>query len=376
MALVQVLFDSLRGAVLVTGLVVVMMMIIESFNVESEGRLFRGLRRSRFAQVVLSALLGAVPGCVGGFAVVSMYTHRMLGFGALLAMMIATVGDESFMMLAMFPAKAAALSAGLFVLAVVVGLLVDSFSPKPLPTRLEDSFELHSDECGHHHGHDREDEDHRHSGRHSGGHHSGRHLVRHHSGRHLGRHRVFMALGVVLFVGILLAGLLEEEPEVTAGSDALSVFNEEWIFWIFGALSLVVLAALVFASDHFVEEHLWSHIVKRHLPTTFAWTFGVLLAIGVLFHFVDLSSWVNDNTPLMILLAVLVGLVPQSGPHLVFVTLFASGVIPFPVLLANSIVQDGHASLPLLADSKSSFVKAKAIKVVLALAVSFVWLLV
>ncbi len=376
MALVQVLFDSLRGAVLVTGLVVVMMMIIESFNVESEGRLFRGLRRSRFAQVVLSALLGAVPGCVGGFAVVSMYTHRMLGFGALLAMMIATVGDESFMMLAMFPAKAAALSAGLFVLAVVVGLLVDSFSPKPLPTRLEDSFELHSDECGHHHGHDREDEDHRHSGRHSGGHHSGRHLVRHHPGRHLGRHRVFMALGVALFVGILLAGLLEEEPEVTAGSDALSVFNEEWIFWIFGALSLVVLAALVFASDHFVEEHLWSHIVKRHLPTTFAWTFGVLLAIGVLFHFVDLSSWVNDNTPLMILLAVLVGLVPQSGPHLVFVTLFASGVIPFPVLLANSIVQDGHASLPLLADSKSSFVKAKAIKVVLALAVSFVWLLV
>lgn len=376
MALVQVLFDSLRGAVLVTGLVVVMMMIIESFNVESEGRLFRGLRRSRFAQVVLSALLGAVPGCVGGFAVVSMYTHRMLGFGALLAMMIATVGDESFMMLAMFPAKAAALSAGLFVLAVVVGLLVDSFSPKPLPTRLEDSFELHSDECGHHHGHDREDEDHRHSGRHSGGHHSGRHLVRHHPGRHLGRHRVFMALGVALFVGILLAGLLEEEPEVTAGSDALSVFNEEWIFWIFGALSLVVLAALVFASDHFVEEHLWSHIVKRHLPTTFAWTFGVLLAIGVLFHFVDLSSWVNGNTPLMILLAVLVGLVPQSGPHLVFVTLFASGVIPFPVLLANSIVQDGHASLPLLADSKSSFVKAKAIKVVLALAVSFVWLLV
>ncbi len=376
MALVQVLFDSLRGAVLVTGLVVVMMMIIESFNVESEGRLFRGLRRSRFAQVVLSALLGAVPGCVGGFAVVSMYTHRMLGFGALLAMMIATVGDESFMMLAMFPAKAAALSAGLFVLAVVVGLLVDSFSPKPLPTRLEDSFELHSDECGHHHGHDREDEDHRHYGRHSGGHHSGRHLVRHHSGRHLGRHRVFMALGVALFVGILLAGLLEEEPEVTAGSDALSVFNEEWIFWIFGALSLVVLAALVFASDHFVEEHLWSHIVKRHLPTTFAWTFGVLLAIGVLFHFVDLSSWVNGNTPLMILLAVLVGLVPQSGPHLVFVTLFASGVIPFPVLLANSIVQDGHASLPLLADSKSSFVKAKAIKVVLALAVSFVWLLV
>ena len=75
----------------------------------------------------------------------------------------------------------------------------------------------------------------------------------------------------------------------------------------------------------------------------------------------------------MILLAIVIGLIPESGPHLVFVTLFASGVIPFPVLLANSIVQDGHASLPLLADSKASFLKAKAIKVGIALIVFVVW---
>ena len=74
-----------------------------------------------------------------------------------------------------------------------------------------------------------------------------------------------------------------------------------------------------------------------------------------------------------ILLAIAFGLIPESGPHLVFVTLFASGVIPFPVLLANSIVQDGHASLPLLADSKKSFVIAKAVKVAIALAVFVVW---
>ena len=90
-------FDALRGAVLISGLVVVMMMIIESFNVESDGRMFRSLRKSGFAQVVVSSLLGTIPGCVGGFAAVSLYTHRMLSFGALVAMMIATVGDESFM---------------------------------------------------------------------------------------------------------------------------------------------------------------------------------------------------------------------------------------------------------------------------------------
>ena len=36
-------FDALRGAVLISGLVVVMMMIIESFNVESDGRMFLSL---------------------------------------------------------------------------------------------------------------------------------------------------------------------------------------------------------------------------------------------------------------------------------------------------------------------------------------------
>lgn len=178
-----------------------------------------------------------------------------------------------------------------------------------------------------------------------------------------------MFFGVVIFIAALLLGFLEEGGE----AEGLAVFDEEWTFWLFGALSLVVLGALLFASDHFVEEHLWEHIVRKHLPSIFAWTFGVLLVIGILFNFIDLSAWISDNTALMILLAIVVGLIPESGPHLVFVTLFASGVIPFPVLLANSIVQDGHASLPLLADSKSSFFKAKAIKVGIALIVFVVW---
>ncbi len=345
--IVSVLSDALRGSVLISGLVVVMMMMIESFNVESDGRIFRSLQKSGFAQVLVSALLGAVPGCVGGFAAVSLYTHRMLSFGALVAMMIATVGDESFMMLAMFPGKAVLLSLILFVLAVVSGLVVDRFSSKDkrLPTRLEDSFELHDDDCEHQNGH------------------------RHKEGRHFGKTRIFMLAGTVIFIAALLSGLLEEEGE----TEGLLAFDEEWTFWLFGALSLVVLAALLFASDHFVEEHLWEHIVRKHLPSIFAWTFGALLVIGILFNFIDVSAWVNDNTALMILLAIAVGLIPESGPHLIFVTLFAGGVIPFPVLLANSIVQDGHASLPLLADSKSSFLKAKALKVGIGLVVFVVW---
>lgn len=346
--MLDIILEALRSAILISGLVVVMMMLIESFNVESRGRIFMGLRKSGFAQVLVSALLGSIPGCVGGFAAVSLYTHRMLSFGALLAMMIATAGDESFMMLALFPGKALWLFLILFTLAVVTGLIADRIwkGSRPLPTRLEDTYEIHEDDCAHEAHHD------------EAGH-----------GHTLWK-RVVMFIGVLVFVAALVSGLLEEE---TPDTDGLNLLGEEWMYWLFGALSLVVLGALLFASDHFVEEHLWEHIVCRHLPSIFAWTFGVLLVIGILFHFVDIESWVSGNTAIMILIAIAVGLIPESGPHLVFVTLFASGVIPFPVLLANSIVQDGHASLPLLADSKSAFLKAKALKVGIALIVFVVW---
>ena len=280
---------------------------------------------------------------------VSLYTHRMLSFGALIAMMVATVGDEAFMMLAMFPGKAALLFAILFAAGVCLGLLVDRFSKggRQLPTRLEDTYDLHEEDCHHH-----------------------SESVPGDRRRHFGWKRAVMLLGAVLFLVALLAGWLEEEEGPAEAGFGL--LDEAWMFWLFGALSLVVIGALVFASDHFVEEHFWEHIVCRHLPSIFAWTFGVLLTVGILFRFVDLEAWIGGNTIWMILLAIAVGLIPESGPHLVFVTLFAGGVIPFDVLLANSIVQDGHASLPLIADSKRAFVKAKAVKVCIALVVFMV----
>ena len=77
----------------------------------------------------------------------------------------------------------------------------------------------------------------------------------------------------------------------------------------------------------------------------------------------------------MILFAVLVGMIPQSGPHMVFVTLFAQGLIPLPVLIASCITQDGHAGLPLIAKSSRDFFKIKGIKAAIALAIGYGWML-
>lgn len=382
--MLEILLDAIRSAVLVSGLVVVMMMIIESLNIDSHGRLLGKLKGSRPAQIVVSGLLGLVPGCIGGFASVSLYTHGIIGFGALVAMMIASSGDEAFVMIATMPDKAWWIFLILFCIAVCCGFIVDKLYRKSAPRSVcERSFEVH-------------DED-------------GKSKHSHADSRHLGWKRVVMFLGVAAFITALLAGWLEcgsheheaghgesvvacggcgchehsaehgaghgESAVVSGEGFELNLLSEEWMYWLFGALSLIVLIVLVTGSDHFVEEHLWQHIIKEHLASIFLWTFGVLVLVGAGLHYLDIGNWISSNTALMILLATLVGIIPESGPHMVFVTLYASGIIPLPVLLASCISQDGHSSLPLLAESKKDFLLAKGINCLIALATGYLAML-
>ena len=390
----HIVIEALRNAVLITGLVVVMMMMIESLNIESKGLVFKGLKKTKFGQVVIASLLGSIPGCMGGFATVSLYTHRMFSFGALVAMMIASSGDEAFVMLAMIPEQALILFAVLFVLAILVGVGVDfvhdrihskkcdkhDHSDCGAESECHDGYVVHTPECHHDTaGSGSEDKD------------------RKDQKRHYGWKRMLMFAGLAVFIAALATGRLGHDHSAHAGHDhgheghvhteacehghhhheedisshGIDLLSEDWMNVLFAGLSIIVLIVLLFASDHFVEGHLWDHIVKKHLPTIFAWTFGVLLVLGFALQYVEIDHWISDNTALMILLATLIGIIPESGPHMIFVTLFATGVVPFPVLLASSISQDGHASIPLLAESRKSFAWAKLINCGVALAAGY-----
>ena len=387
--MMHLFIDILRNSILITGLVVVMMMMIESLNIESGGLFFKGLRKTKIGQVIFGAVLGSIPGCMGGFATVSLYTHRMFSFGALVAMMIASSGDEAFVMLAMIPREALVLFAILFVMAVAVGIVTDKIYDR---IHARHCGKDEHEECGAETDctdgyviHEHEHEDDKEQGK-----------------RHFGWKRIVMFIGLAVFIAALATGRLGHDHgdhggdfstslEMTEGGHdhdhchhdhghvhgheaedsegfTIDLLSEDWMNVLFAALSVIVLFVLIFGSDHFVEGHLWNHIVKKHLPTIFAWTFGVLLVLGIALQYVDIENWISDNTVLMILLATVIGIIPESGPHLIFVTLFAAGVVPFPVLLASSISQDGHASIPLLAESKKSFAWAKLINCVVAAA--------
>ena len=378
----HLLTDILRNSILITGLVIVMMMMIESLNIESKGMIFKGLKKTRTGQVVFGALLGSIPGCMGGFATVSLYTHRMFSFGALIAMMIASSGDEAFIMLAMIPEQALILFVLLFVIAVVTGIVTDKIEERMHKRKCD---KADHEECGIdtdcHDGfvvHEEVDEE----------------AGKHEDKRHYGWKRIIMFLGLAIFIAALATGRLGHDHEAhihdehghteacihdhchheTAESHkglGINLLSEDWMNVLFAGLSIIVLFVLILASDHFVEEHLWNHIIRKHLLTIFSWTFGVLLILGIGLQYIDIDRWITDNTAIMILLATLVGIIPESGPHMIFVTLFAAGAVPFPVLLASSISQDGHASIPLLAESKKSFAVAKLINCAVALAAGY-----
>lgn len=371
----HILEDSLINSIFVTGMVVIMMMMIESLNIESGGRLLNKLKNSRVGQVVTGALLGLVPGCIGGFATVSLYTHGMLSFGALTAMMIASSGDEAFVMLAMFPGKALLIFAILFCLAIAAGLLTDLAGRRikgVQGTRLcVDGYKIHpADEClGNPSGEDNPLGHYGHHGHKDKGSHKDK-------DRHFGWKRILMAVCTAAFAAALGFGLLEHEHAEEACCASLDILDEQWMNILFALLSCIILVLLMTGSDHFVEEHLWKHVIVKHLGGIFAWTFGVLLIINTGLHYFDIGNWISDNTALMILIAVLVGIIPESGPHLIFVTLYANGIVSLPVLLASCISQDGHSSLPLLAEDRRGFLKAKAINCMIALLIGYSsWLL-
>ncbi|HID39382.1 MAG TPA: hypothetical protein EYP36_07690 [Calditrichaeota bacterium] len=322
--------DILNHALIITGFVFIMMLLIEYINVQTRGNWQDKLRYNPWGQYVLSAFLGAVPGCLGSFTVVSLYSHRVLSIGALTAAMIATSGDEAYVMFSMFPLKALGLTAILFLLGIIAGYITDRVLKDKTPGEEKHvhELELHTEEfcsCF-----------------------SWQQFMQ--QIKQLSFPRGLLIIAMLFLTISFLSGFIGEQ---------------EW-GWVRVTLVISSLFAFFVVStvpDHFLEKHLWEHVVKKHLLRIFLWTFVALFVIHVLENYLDVAYWVKSNTFTTLMLAVLIGIIPESGPHLVFVSLYAQGVIPFSILLASSIVHDGHGMLPLLAISKRSFVIVKLINV-------------
>ncbi|MCX6257774.1 MAG: arsenic efflux protein [Bacteroidia bacterium] len=324
------ILETLKEALMITSFVMVIMLIIEYLNVQSNESWGQHLRKSSVLQVIFASVIGVVPGCIGGFTIASLYLHRFVNIGALVAVMIAVTGDESFVMFSTMPSVALKLNAILLPLAIVAGLAVNLiFKNKNFSPLTEKHFKIHR-------------EDHHEHKIHSG--------PRTH-GIHISFERAALLLGLIIFIILLVVG------EINFGYWTL----ESWEKITFLVISLVAVFIVATTSEHFLKEHLVEHVFKSHLIRIFLWTFGTLLFLLLIRDYFNLENWIQHNLLIILIFALIIGIIPQSGPHLVFITLFLEGMIPFSILLANSIVQDGHGSLILIAESRKSFLIGKGL---------------
>ena len=90
---------------------------------------------------------------------------------------------------------------------------------------------------------------------------------------------------------------------------------------------------------HFLKEHVWGHIVKKHLPSVFLWSFGALILCGILTEYINIEDWITGHEgymPLVVLAAAVIGLIPQSGPRHTTSLKFDKVVHNFGKILAGS----------------------------------------
>jgi len=338
MKAVEISLNSLNQAIMITSFVAVMMLIIEYITVQSKMQWNQSLSKRPIFQIFLSAFLGVTPGCLGAYTVVSLYTHRLMNFAALVTVMIATSGDEAFVMFSMIPDTAILLNSIIFIIAIATGLFLFFISKnkKPIFPIKEMQFSYHENK----------EENHKFFDLHQ----IAMQL------KNISFNRFLLLLISFFFIFLLIIGKIGPE-------------SWNWEKWIFIGSALFFAFVSLTSPDHFLEKHIWKHIIKKHIPRIFLWTFGTLLFLHFFENYFNIDTWIRNNTVWILLIAILIGIIPESGPHLIFITLFASGLIPFSILLTSSIVQDGHGMLPLLAESKKDFVRVKLINMLVGLIV-------
>jgi len=346
----------LSNGIMITAFVLVMMLLIEFINVYSNGRFENFLQKHKHLQIVISALMGAIPGCLGTYTAVSLFTHNIISKGAMVATLIATSGDEAFFMLSLIPKETIIITAVTFIVAITAGYMTNVFAKNRY---YSSSHQLHI--------------------------HRSADQTKifdlkqiKYNFTHLSLQRAILLTGLVLFLYGLATGIFTHAHATGLGESCQHEHIHEnhnhgtsmgWVELTMFITACISLACLTVANEHFLEEHLWEHIIKKHAIKTFAWTILALSLIEV-FNIYFTAFNISQYQGLIILvIAVIIGIIPESGPHLIFISLYASGHIPMSVLIANSIVQDGHGALPLFAESKRSFLSLKSINVIAGLVV-------
>jgi hypothetical protein len=336
-----------KHALVITFFVFVMMLLVDFIDSASKKRMSAIIKGGHWRQYTLASLLGSMPGCLGAFMNVSLYVHGMISFGAIVGGMIATSGDEAFVMLAQFPRTGLMLFVLLFVSGIMFAWVGDKIIKiikilkyTPCATCLEGECEQCLSETE-----------------------WAENVMDIFQPQNFIINYLSLSFTRFLLLGLIISFLVF----AYFGSLGPAVWNWKRITFI--ALSFCALYIGTVVPEHYLHDHIWEHIIKHHLFRVFLWSFGSLLFVHWGMKYFNLESFVEQHMIWVLAISALFGIIPESGPHLIFVMMYAQELVPFSVLFTTSFVQDGHGMLPLLSYSIKDSVLIKLFNLIFGLAI-------
>lgn len=356
-----ILYSTSAAFIEVLVLVALGFLVLGLINHYSKNSINKAIQSSGKFQPLLGAFLGMVPGSAGTIFLVPFFTKRQISLGTIVAAFITTMGEAAIVFLAISPMAYLWVALMSFATGVITGYIVDltSIESKYFPKGIIDDKDVPS-------------------------------MVV--NKLHEKREPIwfsnldkkiapaFMSLSLLfLFPLTIISYSFPEE----SWNEAMHSFMDASYLIVFGMMILFV-GYYIFRSlyrKHFVKWDDKTHVHKGAVSishmlhdvflnilyiSVWVW-YGIttidLLIWGIgeqnLFWFLTLGGGI-----ITLLLSLGAGIIPGCAPQIIFVNMFAAGLVPGSAMIANSIVQDGDAGFPILAANKKFYFIIKIINLI------------
>lgn len=301
--------------------------------------------KSPALEVMFASVLGALPGCGGAIIVVTQFTKGQASFGAIVAVLTATMGDAAFLLLATRPTE------GLMIMAI--GLVVGSFCGLIVNAIHKPDFLRPTEQ-------------------------EQKHQVKILPTKIIKISKPVWMFAIIpsLVIAFLIAFNVDFDQFGQYTTTGISLFG--------AAMALFTVTIWAYSSKGETYKEITSEddecnppskLIKVLQDTHFvtAWVVASFMLFEILVNIagLDLKTWFVHYAYLAPLVAVVIGFLPGCGPQIIVTTLYIQGIIPFSALAANAISNDGDALFPAIAMAPKAAVIATLYTSIPALVVGY-----
>lgn len=296
-------------------------------------------------QTFYAAALGATPGCGGAIIVVTQFTKGTISFGSIVSVLIATMGDAAFLLVAREPLTAVMVIGVSMVAGTLSGWVVDAVhGTQFMRPRLKAVIA---------------------------------------APRRLDQPAPFrwmdLAWVALVVLSLPISGAIAGQFDANVWFGALGAADPVTVIGVTGALLSLTIWALKPVWTERQMHDSGQPVIRRIVDDTSfvtAWVVMAFLTYELAVHFfgTDVGAFFGEYRPFMPLAGMLVGLIPGCGPQIVVTTLYLAGAIPLSAQFSNSIANDGDALFPAIALVPRAAFLATLYSAIPALMVGYAWM--